>query len=262
MSSSVPFSGRAAIVTGASSGIGRATAIALGKAGMELWLVGRSSEQLHITAQAIAQAGGPAGHCVALDLAEAGALAELVADVSQRHPYLFALINTAGVMYPEPVVDADPARWHEMFAINLMTPMEGCRAAVQAMRRHRRAGHLINVSSIAGRDDRYGAYGVSKAALSHLGRTLRKELEGDDIRATTIIPGGFATSLARGFDASSVARLQANMAALGIDANGPDGRKLMGDPERVADMVRYVLEQPIELNLEEITIRPAVSLDL
>jgi len=182
--------------------------------------------------------------------------------VSRQHPYLFALINNAGVMYPEPVVEGDPVRWHEMFAINLMTPMEGCRAAVHAMRRHRKPGHLINVSSIAGRDDRYGAYGVSKAALTHLGRTLRRELERDDIRITTIVPGGFASNLSRGFDAGSIARLQANMANLDIDLTGPEGGKLMGDPERVAEMVRYVLAQPIEINLEEITIRPAISLEL
>jgi len=165
-------------------------------------------------------------------------------------------------MYPEPMVDADPARWHEMFAINLMTPMESCRAAVRQMRRHRKPGHLINVSSTAGSDHLYGAYGVSKAALNHMGRTLRRELEHDDIRITTIIPGGFATQLIRGFTPEMVQKVEATGARLNYDPAGPDAGKMMGDPEEVASLVSYILERPIELNLEEVTIRPAISMDL
>lgn len=256
------FSNKAAIVTGASSGIGRLVAQQLGQAGMKLWLVGRSATELEKTAEAIAVSGGPSAHCVSLDLGVQGALAALVEEVAASHPYLFALINNAGVMYPEPIIESDPSRWHEMFAINLMTPMESCRAAVAAMRKHGQPGHLINISSIAGRDDAYGAYSVSKAALNQMGRCLRKELEGDDIRVTTIVPGGFATNLVRGFGPQSLERIQKNMAQSSIDPNGPEGRKLMGDPALVANLVKYVLEQPIELNLEEITIRPAINLNL
>jgi NAD(P)-dependent dehydrogenase (short-subunit alcohol dehydrogenase family) len=234
----------------------------LGAAGMELWLVGRSAEELGITAQAIGDLGGPEAHCVPLDLSQSGTLAALVTEVGETHPYLFALINNAGVMYPEPMLEADPQRWHEMFAINLMTPMESCRAAVQQMRAHGRPGQLMNVSSIAGRDDLYGAYGVSKAALNHMGRTLRRELEGDDIRITTVVPGGFATNLVRGFTPDMLAKVAQASAHSSIDPAGPEGSKLLGDPERVAAIVKYVLEQPIELNFEEITIRPAVSMDL
>ena len=78
--------------------------------------------------------------------ANAGALAALVNEVGERHPNLFALINNAGVMYPEPVTEADPERSYEMFMINVMAPLEGCRAAVQVMRRQDSPGHLINIS--------------------------------------------------------------------------------------------------------------------
>jgi len=256
------FQDKAGIVTGASSGLGRAIACELGAAGMALWLVGRSADELRATAAMVVERGGPAAECVPMDLSESGGLAELVTEVGRSHPYLFAVINNAGVMYPEPIVDADPRRWHEMFAINLMTPMESCRAAVQQMRAHGKPGHLVNISSTAGRDELYGAYGVSKCALNHMGRTLRRELEGDDIRVTTIIPGGFATNLARGFTPQMLEKMVSASAQLGYDPAGPDARKLMGDPAHVAGIVRYVLEQPIELNLEEITIRPAVSMDL
>src|SRR5262245_32918774 len=110
---SKPFEGRAGIVTGASSGLGRVIAQNLGAAGMELWLVGRSAAELEKTAALIREQDGPAAHCVPLELTRAGALAELVTRVGREHRYLFALINNAGVMYPEPILGADPARWHE-----------------------------------------------------------------------------------------------------------------------------------------------------
>lgn len=256
------FLGKAGIITGASSGIGRAIAQNLGAAGMELWLVGRSTSELQLTAEAIAAAGGPRAHCAPLDLAQAGALAGLVDRVGEQHPYLFCLINNAGVMYPEPMTEAATARWQEMLAINLRTPMESCAAAVRQMRRHGKPAHLVNVSSLAGREYNYGAYGVSKAALTHLGRTLRHELQRDDIRITTVIPGGFATQLSRGFDAGSLDKLQTVSASLGLDLTGPDVRKILGDPAHIAGTIRHVLELPIEINFEEITIRPAIDLSL
>ena len=256
------YKGRSGIVTGASSGIGRAIAQTLGAAGMELWLVGRSATELGVTAEAIDAAGGPRAHCISMDLSERGALAALVGEVGEHHTNLFALINNAGVMYPEPIVEAEPERSYEMFMINVLAPMEGCRAAVEVMRRQDSPGHLINISSLAGNSDRYGAYSVSKAAMNQLGRALRKELEQDDIRATTIIPGGFATQLARGFSEDAMARFVTAAAEIGFDPGGGDAQRFLADPQNVANVVRYVLEQPIDLNLEEITIRPAVALDL
>ena len=256
------FSGRSGVVTGASSGLGRQIAQTLGTAGMELWLVGRSAVELELTAASITENGGAEAHCVPLDLSERGALATLIEEVGELHPHLFALINNAGVMYPEPTIEVDPERSYEMFMINVLTPMEACRAAVQVMRRQSLPGHLINISSLAGRSDRYGAYSVSKAAVNQLGRVLRKELENDDIRVTTIIPGGFTTQLARGFSEASMARFATAIAAVGFDPEGADARRVLGNPQHVADIIRYVLEQPIDLNLEEITIRPAFSLDV
>ena len=259
---STEFSGRAAIITGASSGLGRATALRLGKAGMECWLVGRSSSELEKTADGIRVAGGPGSHCVALDIAREGALAELVDEVGQQHPWLFALVNNAAVMYPEPIVEADPARTRELFSIDLLSMMESCQAAVRQMRKHGRPGHIVNISSLASRSDLYGAYGIVKIAVNHLGRTLRRELEGDDIRVTTVIPGGFATNLARGFSASALELAAGVMQKKGYDLQGPDARRLMGEPDDVARMIEYILQQPIDLNLEEVVIRPAVSIDM
>ena len=229
---------------------------------MELWLVGRSAKELGLTAEAIDATGGPEAHCISMDISERGALTALVNEVGECHTNLFALINNAGVMYPEPVVDADPGRSYEMFMINVLAPMEACRAAVRLMRNQGSAGHLINISTLAGNRDRYGAYSVSKAAVNQLGKVLRSELEQDDIRVTTIIPGGFATQLARGFSEEYLARFVTAASAAGFDPEGEDAQRILGNPQHIADMVRYVLEQPIDLNLEEIIIRPAVRLDL
>ena len=256
------FQGRSGIVTGASSGFGRLIAQTLGSAGMDLWLVGRSAAELKLTAEGITANGGPEAVCVPMDIGVSGALAALVEEVGERHPGLFTLINNAGVMYPEPVIEADSERSYEMLMINLVAPMEGCRAAVQVLRRQGSRGHLINISSLAGRNDGYGAYSISKAALNQLGRVLRKELEQDDIRVTTIIPGGFATQLARGFSEESMTRFGKAAAEVGFDPEGVDAQRILGDPQHVANMVRYVLEQPIDLNLEEIIIRPPINLDL
>ncbi len=256
------FLGRAGIITGASSGMGRLMAVNLAEAGMETWLVGRSAKELDITAAMIKEVGGPSAHCHPMELAERGALASLVNEVGQKHPWLFTLINNAAVMYPEPIIDADPDRYYSLMAVNLMTPMEASQAAVQQMRKHGKPGQLINISSLAGQHDAYGAYSVAKAALNHLGQVLRKELEGDDIRVTTISPGGFTTNLGRGLLAESQLKMAEAIGRLKIDPAGPEGSKLMGDPQHVVNLVRYVLEQPIELNLSEITIRPAISLNI
>src|ERR1700679_1029335 len=114
---SLKYSGRAAIVTGASSGIGRAIAQRLGRSGMELWLVARSRQGLEETAAGIETSGGPPAHSVPLDLREAGALARLVERVGESHPHLFAMINNAGIMHPETIMSGRRERWQAMLDV-------------------------------------------------------------------------------------------------------------------------------------------------
>lgn len=238
--------------------MGRMTALRLARAGMECWLIGRSNAELNVTRDGIADAGGPDAHVMQLDISVPGALADAVADVGGRHDHLAALINNAAVMHPDPVIDGSLDNARAMMAINLMAPMEGCRAAVKTMRKHGKPAHLVNISSLASQGDAYGMYGVSKAALNHLGKSLRHELENDDIRVTTIIPGGFSTNLGRSFPPETMARMQEKIGGMGID----DMSRLMGDPDEIAKVVEYVLMQPININLEEIVVRPAVDLQV
>lgn len=253
------FEGRACIVTGASSGIGRAIAIELGRQGADVWLIGRSQEELDATASAIAEAGGPPATSVPMDLRQRGPLAELVAQVGGEHPHLFAVINNAGVMFPEPLMDGTIDRWQAMLDINVMAQLEGSQAAVKAMRAHGKPGHVINIGSVQGRFEEPGVYGISKKAAEMIGDTLRKELEHDDIRVSTVILGGFATQLSRGFNKESLSNIAGNVKKLGIGRDSPEISKIVGDPQHVANAVRYILEQPIDINLQEVFIRPPIS---
>lgn len=253
------FAGKAVIVTGASSGIGRTIAVELGRQGTDLWLVGRSQSELEATAQQIAEAGGPKAHVAAMDLQQRGPLARLIEEVGAAHPHLFGLISNAGVMYPEPIMSGTIDRWQQMMDINVMAMLEGCQAAVKVMRAQGKPGHLINIGSVQARFEVPGVYGVTKRATLAIGDTLREELEHDDIRVCTIVPGGFTTNLARGFLPESLATVGEAFKSKGLEYGGADMAKALSDPQHIADMVCYVMQAPIELNIQEVVMRPPVS---
>lgn len=253
------ITGRAVIVTGASSGLGRAIALELGKAGADVWLVGRSPEALDETAKLIADAGGRPARVAPIDLRERGPLEALVKQVAASHPHLFTMINNAGLMYPEPILSGSIDRWQAMLDVNIMATLEGSKAAIEAMRAHAKPGHIINIGSVQARFEEPGVYGISKKAVEMIGDTLRAEVEQDDIRVATIIPGGFRTQLSRGFIPESLANLGGNLERLGIDPNSTDMAKIVGDPQHIANAVRYILEAPIEINIQEMVVRPPIS---
>lgn len=253
------FAGKAVIVTGASSGIGRTIAVELGRQGAELWLIGRSRSELEETARQIAGAGGPAAHVAAMDLQQRGPLATLIAEVGASHPHLFGLISNAGVMYPEPIMEGTIERWQQMIDINVMAMLEGCQAAVKAMRTHGRPGHLINIGSVQARFEVPGVYGLTKRATLAIGDTLREELEQDDIRVCTIVPGGFTTNLSRGFLPETMEKLMKGFETIGMEFGAPGTEKVLSDPQHIADMVCYVMQAPIELNIQEVVMRPPIS---
>ena len=253
------FSGKAVVVTGASSGIGRVIAVELARHGADLWLVGRSKDELDATAKHVAEAGGPTAHVAPMDLQQRGPLARLIEEIGASHPHLFALISNAGVMYPEPIMSGTIDRWQQMIDINVMAMLEGCQAAVNVMRRQGRPGHLINIGSVQARFEVPGVYGITKRAVEAIGETLREELEGDDIRVATVIPGGFTTNLARGFLPESFANVAESFKSKGLEFGGPGTERVMSDPQHIGNIVRYIMEQPIELNIQEVVIRPPVS---
>jgi NADP-dependent 3-hydroxy acid dehydrogenase YdfG len=138
--------------------------------------------------------------------------------------------------------------------------LEGCQAAIDAMRGHGRSGHLINIGSSRSKAEEPGVYGVTKQAVTGIGATLRRELENDDIRVATVIPGGFATQLSRGWLPEQIKSVTASFERNGFQFGGPGTERVVADPIHLARMVRYILEQPIDLNIQEVVVRPAMSL--
>jgi NADP-dependent 3-hydroxy acid dehydrogenase YdfG len=267
------LAGRTAIVTGASSGIGRAIAERLGEAGAHVYLAGRTREAMEGSKARIEAAGGRAS-AVALDVRELSQIEELVARAVRETGRLDVMVNNAGVSYPAPILEGDPKEWRTMLETNVLALLVGCQAAVRAMRQCGAPGHIVNISSIAAQRKDSGVYGATKHAVNCISSTLRRELEEDSIRVVTVMPGAIATNFARHFDPAFV---QGFVKASGVELEVkrgerlPEGtlealpaalRQVLGKPEDVAEAVLYAVTQPIQVNVEEIVVRPPKALNL
>ena len=144
------FTGKTAVVTGASSGIGRAVALRLGEAGAHVFAAGRRADALAGTVEAVAGAGG-AATAVAAELRDPGAVQGLVDRAMTDTGRLDVMVNNAGVSFRGPLADGDPEAWREMLEVNVLALAVGSRAAVRAMRACGAEGHIVNISSSASR---------------------------------------------------------------------------------------------------------------
>jgi NADP-dependent 3-hydroxy acid dehydrogenase YdfG len=261
------LAGKTAVVTGASSGIGRAIAEKLGTAGAHVYLAGRTIAAMDDSKKRIESAGGRATPVVAdvRDTKQVQALVERAADESGR---LDIMVNNAGVSHPSAIIDADPSEWREMFETNVLALLAGCQAAVRAMRKTGAEGHIVNISSVAALRPDSGVYGSTKHAVNTISRTLRNELEGDSIRVVTIMPGAIATNFARNFDPAVISPF---VRAAGVEVDIKRGERLpdevfekmpaalrqtLGSPDDVANAVLFAVSQPIDVNVAEIVVRP------
>jgi NAD(P)-dependent dehydrogenase (short-subunit alcohol dehydrogenase family) len=187
-----------AVVTGASRGLGRALAVELARAGAKLVLVARESEALHQAVAEIRAAGGEA-HAVAADLGDkqaihaiAGAAAALVGPID-------LLIHNASALGPTPLrllVDTDCEDFERLFEVNVLGPFRLSKAIAGGMALRAR-GTIVHVSSDAAVHayPRWGAYGVSKAALEQLGRAWAVELGAFGVRSIVVDPGDMDTAM-------------------------------------------------------------------
>jgi len=267
------LAGKTAIVTGASSGIGRAIAETLGAAGAHVFLAGRSAEPMEESKKRIEARGGRAT-IAALDVREPAQVDALVERAVRETGRLDVMVNNAGLSYPSSVADGDPDEWRAMLETNVLGLLAGCRAAVRAMRKGGRPGHVVNISSIAAQRADSGVYGATKHAVNCISATLRAELENDPIRVVNVMPGAIATNFARNFDPKVVAGV---VAASGIQVEVKKGEKLpdevfekvqpllkqlLGSPEDVADAVLYAVTLPPHVNVADIVVRPPKQLAL
>ena len=184
------------------------------------------------------------------------------------------MVNNAGVSYPSPILEADPSEWRAMFETNVIALLAGCQFAVKAMRKTGSQGHIVNISSVAAIRPDSGVYGSTKHAVNAISRTLRNELENDNIRVVTIMPGLIGTNFGRNFDPAVIAPL---VRTSGVEVEVKRGERLpdavfenfppamrqtIGNPEDVANAVLFAVTQPIEVNVAEIVIRPPKQLAL
>jgi NAD(P)-dependent dehydrogenase (short-subunit alcohol dehydrogenase family) len=187
--------GRIALITGASRGLGRAIALALGDAGAKLALVGRDKDKLNETAQQAAQSGAEAAVFVA-DITEEAQVLGLEQDVIARFGRVDILVNNAGVVGRKPLVESTLEEWRNVLDTNLTSAFLMCRAFIPHMR-GQGYGRIINIASIASHVSLPGrsAYSASKAGLLGMTRALAQELATDSITVVGISPGPFVTDL-------------------------------------------------------------------
>ena len=267
------LNGKTAIVTGASSGIGRATAELLGKHGVHVYLVGRTQSALEEVNNSIAQGGGTAS-VAQIDINERGRIAALVQQALDETQRLDIMVNNAGLEYPGSIIDGDMDKWREMVDTNILALLAGCQAGVKAMRSCGAQGHIVNVSSVSAQRPNSGVYGATKHAVNVISSSLRDELENDDIRITNVLPGATSTNFARNFPPAFAEQF---ISAAGLDIPFTHGELLPADtldalannlkpmlcnPLDVANAVIYAVSQPINVNIAEIVVRPPRAMNV
>ena len=273
MSKSTELVGKTAIVTGASSGIGRAIAAQLGAAGAHVFLSGRTAEAMQDCAAQIVDQGGQASVVVG-DVTQPGVLQTLVDQAVAETGHLHIMVNNAGLSYSGSILEGDPEHWRTMFDTNVLALLVGCQAAVRAMRACNAEGQIVNISSVVAQRPNGGVYAATKHAVNVISASLRDELEQDSIRITNVMPGAIATNFARNFDAEFSATM---LKMAGIDADPAPGghlapetlealannmQNLLGNPQDVANAVMYAVTQPIHVNIADIVVRPPKSFDV
>jgi NADP-dependent 3-hydroxy acid dehydrogenase YdfG len=189
------LTGKVALVTGASSGIGEATALALAAAGAQVAGAARRTDRLNALIKRITDAGGQA---IALhaDVADETQVRTMVRTAYERWGRLDILVNNAGVMLLGPIEGAQTEDWRRMVNINLLGLMYATHAALPLMR-EQGGGHIVNMSSVAGRTVRAGraVYNATKWGVGAFSEALRQEVSRHHIRVTIIEPGPVETEL-------------------------------------------------------------------
>ena len=273
MTTSKPLEGRTAIVTGASSGIGRAIAEHLGDAGAHVFRSGRTASSMEDCKKNIEETGGKASVITAdvRDVAQVRGLIDAAVAATGR---LDIMVNNAGLEYPAPIIEGDPEEWRTMLETNILALLVGCQAAVKAMRACGAEGQIVNISSVSAQRRNSGVYGSTKHAVNVISSSLRDELEEDTIRVTNVMPGAIATNFARNFDREFVNGI-VKMSGTDIEVQQGERlppevletlqtkmKQLLGNPNDVAKAVLYAVTQPIEVNIADIVIRPPRAMSL
>lgn len=233
---------RTAIITGASSGIGKATAIAFAKSGINLCLISRSEAKLQAVADIVSEYGVKV-KIVSADLAEVSSVKAKIEAIVHELGNIDILVNNAGMGYTNLLRDTPLTDWQKVLDLNLTSVFQCVMGVLPQMRKQSR-GTIINVASIAASNyfPEWGTYAVSKAALVTFSQCLALEERSNGIRVTTISPGSVNTPI---WDTETV---QADL-----------NRSAMLKPETVAQTILQAVLLPPEAVIEQLTITPSIG---
>ena len=243
------LSGKKALVTGASSGIGRGTALALAAAGAQVALVARRAGRLDELAAKIKADGGQA-LARAADVTDEGDATRAVQDAVDHFGGLDILVNAAGMTQVGKVENANLADWRYVFELNFWSGLYTSRAAIPALKAG--GGDIVNVSSTAGRRPvgaTFGPYAASKFALTAFTESLRAEVTLAGIRVCIIEPGATATEIHAHIKDEKVRESTRQH----IEKDGAM------QPEDVAAAIVFVVGLPRRVNVSQLMIRPSVD---
>ncbi len=228
-----------ALITGASSGIGKATALAFAQAGIHVALISRSSDQLEAVAT-MARGAGVEATAYAFDLCQIDRIPSLIDQITTNFGAINILVNNAGMGYTAPLAETSFSDWQRIIDLNLSSVFECTKAVLPEMRQHRN-GSIINVVSIAGQQvfPNWGAYCVSKFGLMALSKAFATEERSHGIRVSAICPGAVNTPI---WDTETV--------------EADFDRSVMLTPEIVAQSILHTVQLPQQAVIEELTLMP------
>lgn len=240
------LTGQVAVVTGASSGIGEATARVLAEEGATVVLVARRRERLESLAAEL-NALGATTQVIVADLGTKEGAQQCVSEAVSKQGRIDILINNAGVMFLAPIGEAQPDDWDAMIRVNLFGVMVACSAALAPMRAQK-SGHIVNISSVSGRfaGPNQGGYNATKWGLNGFSEALRREVNTDGIKVTLIEPGVVRTELTD--------HIPHQETRTNYETNIAKMEAL--ESEDIANAIRYVVTQPRRVSINEVLIRP------
>jgi len=242
---STNIAGKVVVITGASSGLGAATARHLSAEGASVALGARRAARIQSLADELT---GRGGHALALvtDVTDRAQVQRLVDAAVETFGRIDVMINNAGLMPHSPLDRLKVDDWDRMIDVNLKGVLYGIAAALPAMQRQK-SGHIINVSSVAGHKVRSGGvvYAATKHAVRTLSEGLRMEVKPYNIRTTVISPGAVDTELP---DSATEPDVAANLRTMYDEVAIP--------ADSFARMVAFAISQPEEVDVNEILFRP------
>lgn len=239
--------GKSIVITGASSGIGEATALLLAARGAKIVLAARSSDRLKSLADWIIKSGGAAAY-LQTDVKDRDDVAKLIKFACEQYGKLDVLINNAGVMPISPLDDLRVDDWNLMIDVNIKGVLYGIAAALPVFRQQG-FGHFVNIASTAGHKTvpNQAVYSATKFAVRAISEGLRQEA-GDKLRVTIISPGFVNTNFAENVpDERMKAELEKKRDELAMP------------PEAIARSIAFAIEQPNDVDVNEIIVRPTAQ---